>query len=383
VAAPDWKPKIERREHPYGEQGVRSSLDAVADKAAKGGADPRVRAWAIECLERARRSGKKVGNERGRAEALLGAVQKKLWVPDPVGTEFIAGAHLTACTDKDAPCFHGGDCFPEETLVLKECKGEAPILVRMRGLRAQDRIWGLNSWTVVEAVVTKGSLAVDVVHLSNDSKLRLTNNHKVYVREGEEERRIAVTDLEVGMVLSQPHVATLPHTSSQTMRREPDGVHVERIERATVLTLCCDIQTSDHRVYLPECDVTVANCDDLVVLLASSFLSVGLNTMVVGHAYNTQKNIQHVLAAVRIADQWQYADPSTDFPLGKCERFTRERLLSVPNVKVVCDETSCLSNPASIDPDREGFVEKGLFVGVDGVPHSGREIWWISWGKRP
>jgi hypothetical protein len=228
-----WKPKIEKREHPFGEQGVRSSLEAVAQMSSKGAADPRIRAWSIECLERARRAGNSVKGDLARAEALLGAVRQKLWVPDPVGTEFMAGAHLTACTDKDAPCFHGGDC------------------------------------------------------------------------------------------------------------------------------------------------------DDLTILLASSFLSVGLNTMIVGHAYDSRRNIQHVLAAVRVKDQWLYADPSYDFPLGKCEPFTRERLLSVPNVKVVCDETACLTNPTSFDPEKEGFVSQGYFVGVDGAPQRSREIWWLGPARKP
>lgn len=197
---------------------MRSSLEEVAKKAASGSSDPRIRAWSIECLEKARRAGKKVNTERPRAEALLTAVQQKLWVPDPVGTEFMAGAHLTACVDKNAPCFHGGDC------------------------------------------------------------------------------------------------------------------------------------------------------DDLCVLLGACFLSVGLHTMIVGHAYNAGKNIQHVLAAVRFEGKWHYADPSTDFPLGKCEPFSRERLLSIPNVKVVCDENACLTSPEKFDPDQQGFVNKGTFVGVDGPP---------------
>jgi hypothetical protein len=229
-AAGDWNPKIEERDHPQGEQGIRSSLEEVAKKAAEGSRDPRVRAWAIESLERGRREGVKVNNERGRAEVILSAVQKKLWVPDPVGTEFMAGAHLTACVDKKAPCFHGGDC------------------------------------------------------------------------------------------------------------------------------------------------------DDLCVLLGACFLSVGLHTMIVGHAYNTQRNIQHVLTAVRASKNWYYADPSTNFPLGKCEPFTRERILSVPNVQVICDERACLTNPASFDPDEKNFVDRGYFVGVDGVPE--RRIAWLGVGVR-
>lgn len=240
---PDWKPAVEKRPHPFGEDGVRSSLEEVAKRAAKGGNHPRVKEWAGEQIHGARLSGGSVKGDRARAEILLSTVQRtKTWVPDPVGTEYIKGAHLLACSrdDKDGPCFNTGDC------------------------------------------------------------------------------------------------------------------------------------------------------DDMVVLLAASFLSVGLHTMIVGHGYGSQRVIQHVLAAVRVKNEWLYADPSYDFPLGTCEPFTRERLLSVPVVKVVCDENACLTDKTNYDPDREGFVEHGTFVGVDGLrrmdvdhPQRLREVWWLgSRGRR-
>lgn len=221
-----WKPKVEKRLHPFGEEGVRSSLEEVAKKAAQGYLDPRVRAWAIETLQRARQEdGKKVDNPRARAEVLLAAVQKKLWVPDAIGSEWIAGSHLTACVDKDAPCFHGGDC------------------------------------------------------------------------------------------------------------------------------------------------------DDLSVLLASSLASVGIYTMIVGQSYNSSKSIGHVLCAAHIDGKWLYADPSTDYPLGKCVTpFTRERWLSFPEIKVVCDASDCRSSHARMNPENAGFVKQGTFVGVDG-PFAGRVEW--------
>lgn len=224
----DWKPKIERRQHPFGEAGVNSSLQEVAKKAAEGSLDPRVRAWAIECLERARREKSlKVNTEKERAEILLKAVQAKLWVPDPVGSEWMAGAHLMACVDKDSPCFHGGDC------------------------------------------------------------------------------------------------------------------------------------------------------DDLAAVLGACFLTVGLHTMIVGHGYNAQKQIAHVLCAVRVAGRWLYADPSTDLPLGECVKFTREQLLSTPNVKVLCDRDKCLTFPTLFDPNKNGFVDKGEFVGVNG-PDGEPILQWIE-----
>jgi hypothetical protein len=158
--------------------------------------------------------------ERQRAETLLKAVQKKLWVPDPVGAEFMVGAHLMACdrTTPEAICYHGEDC---------------------------------------------------------------------------------------------------------------DGV------------------TS---------------------LLGACLLSVGIYVAVVGHAYGGSSSIGHVLCAAWVDGQWEYADPSTDLALGKCVRFSRERLISVPNVKVICDANVCLRERTDYHPEKNDFVVKGVFVGVDGPP---------------
>lgn len=222
-----WRPAVEQHDHPPGEKGVNYSLEQVAERAAKGSLDPRVRAWAIECLDRARKKDLPVKGAVARARVLLRAVQEKLWVPDPVAAEFMAGAHLTACVDKDAPCFRGGDC------------------------------------------------------------------------------------------------------------------------------------------------------DDLTVLLAAAFASVGIHTLIVGHAYDKGRHISHVLAAAFASDQWWYADPSTDFPLGKCEPFTRERLLGVPNAKFICDKDVCIGT-RRIQPEEVEPV-KGTFVGVNGLPEAeDSPVRWIS-----
>lgn len=212
---------VEKRVHPFGEKGVNTSLEEVARRAAEGAVHPKVRAWAIECLERARKEqGLGANNDLDRAKILLRAVQKKLWVPDPVGTEWMAGAHLTACdaSTKDDFCIASGDC---------DCK-------------------------------------------------------------------------------------------------------------CVLLGACC--------------------------------LSVGLYVLIVGHSYDENKKIGHVLLAIRVDGKWMYADPTPeDLPLGQCLPFTRERVLSAPNIKVICDEDVCLSDPGKWDPESSGFVTKGEFVGVNGV----------------
>jgi hypothetical protein len=216
---------VTERVHPFGEKGVNQSLDEVAKRVSKGAIDPAVRTWSIEMLDEAKRAGlSSVKNATERAKVLLLAVQKKLWVPDPVGAEYMPAARLLACDPKrssDKVCVRGDDC------------------------------------------------------------------------------------------------------------------------------------------------------DGLATLLGAAWMSVGIYTLVVGHSYNDERDVEHVLCAAHLEGMWRYGDPSTDLPLGTCVTpYTRERVLSVPNIKVICDDDVCIGRAGArhIDPDRMEFVEKGVFVGVDGVP---------------
>lgn len=384
-----WSPSVEKRQHPFGERGVFSSLEEVCRRAKKGAVSPKVRMWAIEQLDRARKTrGLKMNTEKERAEVLLKAVQQKLWVPDPVGTEWMAGSHLMACDPaQDGVCFRGGDCFPQGTLVL----GEGHELVAIEDVKPGMKIWGLDRWSKVEAVAYKGVLPVDVITLNNGSEVKLTEGHKVYVLdcskhpmlgdqdgplavvpgdgrrepswagggcacsiESRVEKRVRVREVREGMVLTTPERGY--------------RVEVERIDRDVEKHECWDIQTDDHRVFLHGSDVTVSNCDDLVVLLGACFVCVGLYTCIVGHAYNKQKQIQHVLTSVFAGGRWYYADPSTDLRLGECVDFSRERIYSLPNVQMLCDRDVCFTSPRDFNPEQNNFVARGDFVGVNGVP---------------
>lgn len=362
-----------------GERGVNYSLEQVAERASKGAIDPRVRAWAIECLDRARKQQLPVKGGLARARVLLRAVQQKLWVPDPVATEFMAGAHLTACVDKNAPCFRGGDCFPVGTLVLSKERG----LLAIEHVEPGESIWGLNSWTIVEAVVDKGRLPVSCVLLSNGSTLALTEGHFVTRVDADGLAKVRVADLSVDDRLASPDNLPLTDISAEkragflSFRDSSEFPRVREVYRNLISVPCYDIQTEDHYVYLPEHDVTVNNCDDLTVLLAAAFASVGIHTLIVGHAYDKGKNISHVLCAAYANDQWWYADPSTDMPIGQCEPFTRERLLGVPNAKLICDKDACIStrkiSPEEVEPKR------GTFVGVNGLPElTENHVRWIK-----
>jgi hypothetical protein len=160
-----------------------------------------------------------------------------------------------------------GDCFPEGTLLLgcRELSDSvehrlAPIEEFVPG----DLIWGLAGWTLVEGVAFKGTLPLDSIRLNNGETLLLTPGHKVYVIAPDgTESRVEVKDLAQGMVLPQPHATVIPGWLRRLPPIDPGGLRVMSISREAAQAPCWDIQTADHRVYLPEHDVTVSNCDDL------------------------------------------------------------------------------------------------------------------------
>lgn len=412
--------KVFRRDQPLGEEGTKYSLVKVAEKIAEGRLHPMVRAWTTKVLAEA-------GNPKGprhRAKAILEALRTvegfpkaTRWVPDPTGSEYIAGAHLTLGDGKSPPLFALGDCFTEGTLMLAAGDEIVPVEQVKPGMK----IWGLDRWSSVERAAFKGTLAVDVIRFDAprigpygsllqgevvpSSLLPLTSDHHVYVLDCREhamltpeleeakarpddpyvrscqcahgmriEKRIRVAELRAGMMLPAPtsigsHSAA--RSVSLSMRR------VQSISRAEFQRRCWDITTDDHRVYLPEHDVTVSQCDDLTVAFGSAVLaplmylaaaeSVGAEAAVVGHAYGKEKTIVHVLGAIYDEGRWWYADPSVkDLPFGECKPFTRERVYKVPSLELLCDADICLTNrgPAAGPPPPP---RRGDFVTVDGV----------------
>lgn len=93
------------------------------------------------------------------------------------------------------------DCIPEGTLLLRDDYQLVPI----EAVEAGDRIWGDERWSEVQAVWSKGDLAVDAVELNTGTTMHLTADHKVYVvMPGGGIERLRVADLEPGMVLLSP-----------------------------------------------------------------------------------------------------------------------------------------------------------------------------------
>jgi hypothetical protein len=71
-----------------------------------------------------------------------------------------------------------GDCLPATTPLLRDDFELVPI----RAVEPGQRIWGLDRWSTVEAVVDKGELPVDEIKLNNGSSFRATPGHKLYVK---------------------------------------------------------------------------------------------------------------------------------------------------------------------------------------------------------
>ena len=128
-----WDPQVEQRPHPFGEAGVRSSLEEVCKRAAHGASEilsnpkhlARVRTWVGKKLKEAQQRGEAFSTAGDRAKILLTVVQnEKIWMPDPIGIEYIPAAHLMACdgdTHEDGtPCVQAEDC-DGKTVLLAAC----------------------------------------------------------------------------------------------------------------------------------------------------------------------------------------------------------------------------------------------------------------------
>jgi hypothetical protein len=399
---------VHRQAQPHGEDGIRFSLKKVCLMIAEGRLHPDVIRWARKKLADA-------GNPKGpkaRAKVLLEALKKQSgWVPDPVDSEFMPAAHLMLGDGDRPPFFALGDCFAEGTLTLSKRADSGTVeLVPIENLAVGMTIWGLDDWTTVEQIVPRSTMAVDIVRLrgrggGNGEDLRLTERHHVYVldcnehpmleadlddanalalpvlptcscsRHARTEKRIRVAQLRAGMALPTPDA--LPGTN--TPRRPGAMRFVESIDRRFAELPCWDIQTSDHRVYLPEADVTVSQCDDLTIALGSAILvpvmfltaaeSVGTKAAVVGHAYGPDRMIEHVLGAIydQNDNRWYYIDPSLpDMEFGECRPFTRERVYLVPSAELLCDDRVCLK-PGGRSAGAPPMPRRGDFVAVHGA----------------
>lgn len=167
----------------------------------------------------------------GEVRAIFAEVRKRVrYVRDAWGVDQFTSARRSLYQA------HGGDCFPQGTLVLRDDHELVPI----ETLKVGERIWGLDRWSAVENVWYKGDLRFDAIKLNNGSWLHLTPDHKVYVAfcDRHVERissppcscpmaerridRIRVSELQAGMVLPVPD--RIPFGRGAM---DPDRVYIE------------------------------------------------------------------------------------------------------------------------------------------------------------
>lgn len=145
----------------------------------KGSLNPEVREKAVEIVT------KKCGDRWCVAEKnFLGEVSAVFWaLRDPRSPDAIRYVRDHVKVDQ----FHGadkilkmhaGDCFVKGTLVLRDDHQLVPV----EALRAGDRIWGLNCWSTVTQTWVRGYRKTSLIRLNNGSTMRLTPEHKVWVR---------------------------------------------------------------------------------------------------------------------------------------------------------------------------------------------------------
>jgi hypothetical protein len=139
-------------------------------------------------------------------------------------------------------------------------------------------------------------------------------------------------------------------------------LRVRSIHKNVTIVPCYDISTADHYVYLPEHDVTVSNCDDLVIAFASAMMSIGIETKIVGQAYGTTQ-ATHVICAILDPDTgWEKVDPSSSkYKVGQSYPATKEWWMD-PISGSISESAHGAKTTLGQEP------ESGDFIGVGAVP---------------
>ena len=139
-------------------------------------------------------------------------------------------------------------------------------------------------------------------------------------------------------------------------------LRVRSVSKAVTTVPCYDISTSDHYVYLAEHDVTVSNCDDLVIAYASAMMSIGVETKIVAASYGTPMATHVLCAVLDESGNWLKVDPSSSkYSVGQSYPAVREWW-----VDPISGATSMSSNGPATTMGKE--PDHGDFIGVGAVP---------------
>ena len=211
---------VRRKPYPPGEKGIRMSLAEMSEKIRAGAPTAVMKSYVGNVL----RLASFPRSVRAKTAAILEHIRQVTgYAPDAPYTEAIQSAAITLCVDGAPICIPIGDCFPEGTLLLRD-DGQ---LVPIEEIKAGDRIWGRDRWSVVEAKTFKGMLELDAIEMNNGSTVLLTPDHHVYTWRDAELERVRVGDLREGAYMLQPERVAFGEDG-------PEGDIASRHDRAYV-----------------------------------------------------------------------------------------------------------------------------------------------------
>lgn len=192
----------------------------------------------------------------------------------------------------------------------------------------------LNLDEAEAAAVLRGIMSDSTANTRGEGRTFSTTSHALMVQVRVLQRMFG-RSTSVKMLTPEQHRGAGKHplwrvgvrvkSDEHELSRNDKTLAVRSIERAVKKVPCWDIQTEDNRVYLPEHDVTVSQCDDLVTALGTLCGAAGMEVAVVRQFFGAGHQ-QHVLVEVKLDNgKWFPLDPSSStMPAGTKARAVRE-----------------------------------------------------------
>jgi hypothetical protein len=103
------------------------------------------------------------------------------------------------------------------------------------------------------------------------------------------------------------------------------NITVEKIREAGIRHVY-DIETEDHGIYLPDCDIVVHNCDCKALALASWAKLHSIPYRFVAIRRFGRKNLHHVALELYVSNRWLFCDPTYRFNVLGRRREEAERV---------------------------------------------------------
>lgn len=283
-------------------------------------------------------------------------------LPDQLDRLYVEGLAISeGWVDGNRFCISGQDGKRKETLkheVKEICdRLGVPTSAHRKYIRVNDAEWAtrvasfghlarnkhfgaLNLTEPEAAAVLRGIMSDSTANTRGQGRTFSTTSHTLMVQVRVLHRMFG-RSTSVKMLTPEQHRGAGKHplwrvgirvkSDEHELSRSEKTLAVRGIERAVKKVPCWDIQTDDHKVYLPEHDVTVSNCDDLITCLGTLCAAAGMDVQVVRQDFGVDpttgnKHQEHVLVEVLTEDgAWFALDPSSKtMPAGRKAPAQRE-----------------------------------------------------------